>query len=42
MDHSGLKAGGMDRVQHLVELLQLLLGLRVVGLGGVELSIDAR
>ena len=35
VDGARLKAGGVDGVQNLVELLQLLFGLRIVEAGGV-------
>jgi len=41
VDKPRLKPGGADGVQHLLELLQLLRGGGVVGLGGVELGVNA-
>ena len=41
MDGARLEAGGVDGIQHLVELLQLAAGLRIVALHAVELSVDA-
>ena len=41
MDDARLEARGVDGIQHLVELLQLVDGLRVFGPDGVQLGVDA-